>query len=320
MRTTSTLTLLLAFASYGAAQSTDAYLKVRKQYGISQSTTTAALETLVGKRTLEVRGIVKGTVSSDEGGYLYLETADGGDVTVKASAIPVWLRGGDVTARLIIHAERKDEHGSLSAELLAAATDESVARFDQPEKRVGRPTQKPTSRGAMTPAPATRNWNLPASEALPYYTAFIQKTNKRLTAPQAEEIARGVIGFSIQYAVDARLIMAIVLCESGFNPNSVSHSGARGLGQLMPGTAKSLGVSNSFDTNENLYGTVKLIRQHLDKYNKTTDDGFEALVLSLAAYNAGPGAVKRHGGVPPYRETQNYVRKVTQVYRQLCGN
>jgi soluble lytic murein transglycosylase-like protein len=92
-----------------------------------------------------------------------------------------------------------------------------------------------------------------------------------------------------------------------------------GLGQLMPGTAQGLGVRNAYDTNENLWGTVRLIRKHLDNY-RSDDDKYSGLVLALAAYNAGAGAVAKHGGVPPYKETQDYILKVTTWYRKLCGD
>ncbi|MER3465739.1 MAG: hypothetical protein C4340_00490, partial [Armatimonadota bacterium] len=108
----------------------------------------------------------------------------------------------------------------------------------------------------------------------------------------------------------------------GFNPSATSYKGAMGLGQLMPGTARGLGVRNAYDTYENLYGTVRLVRGHLDKYASVGPNGqkYADLVLALAAYNAGSGAVKRHGGVPPYRETQNYIRKVIDWYKRLCGS
>ena len=122
-----------------------------------------------------------------------------------------------------------------------------------------------------------------------------------------------------QDEIEARLIMAMVMVESNFNPSAVSRAGAMGLGQLMPGTARGMGVGNAFDAHDNLYGTVRLIRGHMDKYRKQTGDEFEGLVLALAAYNAGSGAVSKHGGVPPYRETQAYVRKVITQYQQLCG-
>lgn len=331
-------------ASSAETAEVQAYLKLRKQHGITHASTTAALETLVGTMTMEIAGVIKGVITSGEAGFIYLETVDGSDVTVEAKFLPEWLRIGATEARLIVKAERKSESGSLHAVLLGAQPEDVVVKYDKAVVTAKTTTKKPvsaemrgpigkggsrstttrlSSRGGNVSRPTTKtpqNWSLGADEALPYYTGFIKNYNKRLSLSDAEEIAKGIIGFSIQYGVDARLIMAIVLCESGFNPTAVSRAGARGLGQLMPGTAKGLGVRNSFDTNDNLYGTVKLIRGHLDKYKQQTGgDEFESLILSLAAYNAGSGAVKRHGGVPPYRETQGYVQKVVRTYRALCG-
>src|SRR5206468_2837251 len=111
---------------------------------------------------------------------------------------------------------------------------------------------------------AHRSYSLPASEATPIYASFIRRRNSRLSPNQATRIAEGVIGFSLKYGVDARLIMAMVMVESGFNPSATSRTGAMGLGQLMPGTAAGMGVSNAYDSMDNLYGTVRLIRGHLD--------------------------------------------------------
>ncbi|HEX5619669.1 MAG TPA: lytic transglycosylase domain-containing protein [Solirubrobacteraceae bacterium] len=106
-----------------------------------------------------------------------------------------------------------------------------------------------------------------------------------------------------KYGLDPALLAGLVKQESGFNPNAGSPAGARGLTQLMPSTAAGLGVTNVLDPAQSLEGGAKYLRQQLDAFGGD-------VTRALAAYNAGPGAVKRYGGVPPYAETQNYVRAV----------
>lgn len=110
--------------------------------------------------------------------------------------------------------------------------------------------------------------------------------------------------------IDPGLLAAVISNESGFNPHATSAAGARGLMQLMPQTAASLGVTDAYDPEQNIRGGARYLRALLDR--------FGSLELAVAAYNAGPAAVERYGGVPPYRETRAYVRNVLARYRAFA--
>ncbi len=121
-----------------------------------------------------------------------------------------------------------------------------------------------------------------------------------------------VTEISEKYMVDVSLVKAIITAESNCNPSAVSKKGAKGLMQLMPETAKALNVSRPLDPRENIIGGVKYIKGLLASYGD--------LKLSLAAYNAGPGAVKKYAGIPPYRETNSYIEKVIKHYNKFKEN
>jgi soluble lytic murein transglycosylase-like protein len=138
--------------------------------------------------------------------------------------------------------------------------------------------------GLAAPGPASAT---PTSSSLPAGTPYGAEITQAATAN----------------GVDPALLAGLVKQESGFNPSAGSGAGARGLTQLMPGTASGLGVTNILDPQQNLNAGAKYFKQQLDAFGGD-------VTKALAAYNAGPGAVQRFGGVPPYSETQNYVRIV----------
>ena len=121
------------------------------------------------------------------------------------------------------------------------------------------------------------------------------------------QILNVVSQISKKYNVDEKLVQAVIKQESGFNPKAKSKSGAIGLMQLKPATARNLGVKDPYNTVQNVEGGVKYLKSMLNKYNGN-------VILALAAYNAGPGAVDKYSGVPPYKETQNYVKNILSNY------
>jgi soluble lytic murein transglycosylase-like protein len=127
------------------------------------------------------------------------------------------------------------------------------------------------------------------------------------------EFDRIINACSSEFRVDKSLVKAVIHAESGYNPNAVSSKGAAGLMQLMPSTANDLKVADSFNPADNIRGGVRYLRFLLDTFKGDVS-------LALAAYNAGLGNVAKHGGIPPYQETRNYVSKVLDYQRNYAAN
>jgi soluble lytic murein transglycosylase-like protein len=138
-------------------------------------------------------------------------------------------------------------------------------------------------------------------------TARIVTANFRGPAANPSDIDSAIAQAAARHNVDPNLVRAVVKVESNFNPNAVSRKGAMGLMQLMPSTARQLHVKNPFDPEQNVDAGVRHLKQLLESYGGD-------VTLTLAAYNAGAGAVARSSGVPHYSETQNYVRRITNLY------
>jgi soluble lytic murein transglycosylase-like protein len=165
---------------------------------------------------------------------------------------------------------------------------------------------------AAMPRPALAD---PSPTATERYAAVLRTINPHLQVHQSVAFARSILATAERNDLDPELLTALVTVESGWRPNAVSWAGARGLGQLMPSTAHRLGV-NPLDPAENLHGAGAYLKAMIDRF---ADRGRNALRYAIGAYNAGPKAVEKYHGIPPYAETRNYVRKVLSMWHVLDG-
>ena len=134
----------------------------------------------------------------------------------------------------------------------------------------------------------------------------------RYDSATSKEIDELITTYSAKNNLDKDFVKALIKQESGFQTDATSHCGAMGLMQLMPSTASSMGVKNAYDAEQNIAGGTKYLKGLMDRYDGNME-------LALAAYNAGPGAVNKYGGVPPYKETQNYVKNVLSNYQKYSA-
>ncbi|WP_456388315.1 lytic transglycosylase domain-containing protein [Desulfolithobacter sp.] len=168
---------------------------------------------------------------------------------------------------------------------------DSRYRLVQREESAARPSLAVSGKRSLLQAPLDR----------------IQPRKRKITV-SGGDLERHIRRAAFEHQVDPHLIKAIIKAESNFDPYAVSPNGAQGLMQLMPGTARELAVVNPFDAAQNIWAGTRYFRKLLDAYHGD-------LALSLAAYNAGPGRVSRHGNIPRIPETRAYVRKVIDLYR-----
>jgi soluble lytic murein transglycosylase-like protein len=183
--------------------------------------------------------------------------------------------------------------GELARLLTFAPALAAVAAAPAPVPVAGSAATTPFSAqlaSALSPATATGAIGAPG-------------TTGAIGAPGATPYAAEISAAAARNGVDPNVLTGLIRAESNFDPNAGSPAGAQGLTQLMPATAAGLGVANPLDPVQSIEGGARYLRQQLDHFGGD-------VTKALAAYNAGPGAVERFGGVPPYEETQNYVRRV----------
>ncbi len=184
-----------------------------------------------------------------------------------------------------------------------ASLDITLGRIRQIENRICSIEQK-INRLSGEPAPGSKSFEKILNE----------KTQQSETSSLPEKFDRKQITeliekYSRENGLDKNLVNAVIQAESSFDIKAVSSAGAQGLMQLMPFTAEKLGVENPFDPEQNIAGGTKYLKSLINKYN--------SVELGLAAYNAGPNNVNKYGGIPPFIETQNYVKKVMELRQKL---
>ena len=169
--------------------------------------------------------------------------------------------------------------------------------------------------GENIPVPADTQAQTDEQQKIAVWANWVAEHNPKLTDTECELIVRWVLDYSALNGVNHLLIFAVIEAESYFDPACVSHAGAVGLMQLMPSTAEHVHVADRWNVRENIRGGIQYLSEQLARYEGRSN--YEQCVLALACYNAGPNAVKRYGGVPPYDETRRYIIKVTNRFFEL---
>jgi soluble lytic murein transglycosylase-like protein len=201
----------------------------------------------------------------------------------------------------------------LAVLLLALAVSASAAELAVLRNGFSIRHQRHENMGAITRlylgGTASGYVDVPTDEIVSFEPAPPEPLPESAEGQPPATVEQAVTAASDLHDIDPDLIQSVIRVESGVNPRAVSPKGAQGLMQLMPGTATRLGVNNSFDTSANVDGGTRYLRQLLEQYNGD-------MVKALAAYNAGPEAVDRYRGVPPYPETRNYVTRVVRDFNR----
>jgi hypothetical protein len=279
--------LALSPAEYAAVRGKTVVAPLRaEQPAAAQFPTMAGLH-------VELTGTVR-DVDPAQGAPTFMLQTDGGDVVLITSGVDPLIASGQ---HVRVLARIPDKGLALQGKAVMA---EAAPAPPAPAAAV-------PAKAAAKPAPQTA----PAPKAtVGSYVATIRKIAPWTSKALATQIVTIVLERAQHHGVDPRLVLALLAQESGFNPRAVSRVGAMGLGQLMPGTAQQLGVRRPFDIRQNIDGTVRYLAMLLRTFR-----GNISYVLS--AYNAGPGSVVRYGGIPPFRETQHYVKTISSHYRAM---
>ncbi len=315
-------------AAGGVLVQATAYVRVREELAPTVALSRAELDRAIEQdraRVVEICGAVAGmascpgALSSGEMMTVALDLEEGGTATLRAGSDVDGLRIGELVCMI----GRVPPRGTRSGDLRVKAW---VRKWDLPEElRPRTQTQIVEPPTPVTPPPAPAPVSSdglpdPAAEtayqlqSIAVWRAWVLEQNPKLTDEQAENIVKWVLLYSQRYDVNHRLVFALIKWESWFDPSCVSRSGAIGLTQLMPGTARYMRV-DPWNVQQNIEGGIHYLADQLRTYANRPN--YERVILALACYNAGPNAVKRAGGVPNIAVTQSYVRKVSATFKEL---
>jgi soluble lytic murein transglycosylase-like protein len=308
----------------------------------------ANLDNLSG-RVVEIKGVVSGFLTMPQGRTLMLKTDE--STTTMASSLQLnsdadslkALRPGTTVRVLAMVNEQNTEAAPPLLSALSATDqmeaeklfrDEEVENNDDlivvppmtsmvlPPPQKTQPAPKPSTTQPTSLPKSTLRAPADAAERaqwietqLPAFKTIVRQHNKKLKEAQVEEIARALVNAGYANNMDPRFLAAIIAVESDFDIYCLSSSGAMGLGQLMPFNLKEAGVTDAWNPTQNIHGAARLLRGHMNDYKNRAD----GTLLAVAAYNAGPGAVRRAGyKVPNGQQVQRYVWKVYHRYKAFA--
>lgn len=329
------LTLIAACVSPGMSAAQDTtdeavalYLDLRDRLAPAEVASRKGLQSALSRAdtsSVELCGDVSGLAYSAaelESGFprtMMLTLDDGSSVALRAGDDVDGLRVGDRVAVIASVVRNAPMTRELVVEAWVLEWDLPTAMQPPQPAALEVPTPDhapvlPPSSGNAFPSPGADQTC--RADAVDTWKAWVLKHNPKLSDEQATDIVTWVLHYAQVYNVNHKLIFALIKWESWFDPSCRSHAGAIGLMQLMPGTARHLGV-NPWNVQQNIEGGVRYLAEQLETYRDRPT--YERVILALACYNAGPNAVARAGDrVPSIAETQRYVRKVSATFLELC--
>jgi soluble lytic murein transglycosylase-like protein len=262
-------------------------------------------------RALQISGVIQGMLAAGDHRMILLQLVDGTTVEIDCESSP---EEAHARARVRCLVEPVEPHPTADLRLVDITWDKTPIELLREAARAALkfPPTDPAEI-ARSAAELRRSHPIPDRGGNPSVICkqAIAYLNPKLDPREVDRLADSIITYSAKYSMDPYLVVAVIAAESRFNPNARSYKGAMGLGQLMPATAAAHKV-DAYDPIANLHVAIRILRRNLDKYHNDWNK-------ALAAYNAGVGAVDRHKGVPPYRETREYLWRIYEYWCWLKG-